>query len=185
MRIRHILPLALMLAVAAPLTAQDKPAEKAHDMKMSHTEPPADLMPLLHQYMDWFIKGAEQMPEANYAFKPTPDVRSFGELVGHMANGNFMICAGIRGEKSPATANFEQVSGKAALLKGLKDALSYCHTVQAWANDHAHDSVDLFGMKGSVTWALAFNIAHNAEHYGNMVTYMRMKGMVPPSSQGN
>jgi|CXWL01.1.fsa_nt_gi uncharacterized damage-inducible protein DinB len=173
---RLVTSLALLATLATPVVAQDK---------MMHTEPPSDLMPLLHQYLDWFVKGAEQMPEANYSFKPTPEIRSFGELVGHMANSNFMICAGIRGEKSPATADFEKVMGKAALVKGVKDALAYCHTVQAWAKDHAHDNVDLFGMKGSVTWALAFNIAHNAEHYGNMVSYMRMKGMTPPSSQGN
>ena len=105
---------ALLATIATPALAQDK---------MMHTEPPSDLMPLLHQYLDWFVKGAEQMPEANYSFKPTPEIRSFGELVGHMANSNFMICAGIRGEKSPGTADFEKVTSKAALVQGVKDAL--------------------------------------------------------------
>lgn len=171
---RLVAPFALLTILAAPVVAQEK---------MTHTEPPSDLMPLLHQYLDWLVKGAEQMPEANYSFKPTADIRSFGELVGHVANSNFGICAGIRGEKSPSTADFEKVTGKAALVKGLKEALAYCHTVQVWAGAHTHDNINLFGMKGSVTWGLAFNIAHNAEHYGNMVTYMRMKGMTPPSSQ--
>lgn len=177
--------LMLAAALAAPLSAQDKPEEKMKMDKMMHMgDPPSDLVPLLQQYGGWFLKGAEQVPEADYAFKPTASVRSFGELVGHLANGNFAICAGIRGEKSPGKANDEKVTDKATLVAAVRESVAYCATVHTWAKERHHDSVDLFGMKGSVTWALGFNIAHVAEHYGNMVTYMRMKGMTPPSSQG-
>lgn len=161
---------------AAPLAAQEQ---------MHHQEPPADLLPLLDQFGGWFLQGAEQVPESDYAFRPTPEVRSFGQLVGHVANGNFAICSGIRGEKSPATMNYETATAKAELVAAVRESLAYCRTVHAWGNERHHDQVTLFGsMKGSVTWALAFNIGHIAEHYGNMVTYMRMKGLVPPSSQG-
>ncbi len=194
---RLITPLALLAVLASPVLAQDKPAKHVHTDKMAKTDttakmgmmahmtdPPSDLVPLLNQYASWFLKGAEQMPEADYAFKPTPEVRSFGQLAGHMANGNFAICAAIKGEKSPGTADFEKVTDKTALVQALRDAMAYCATVHTWAKERHHDQVNLFGMKGSVTWALAFNIAHNAEHYGNMVTYFRLKGRIPPSSQG-
>ncbi len=157
---------------AVPLVAQE------------HTDPPSDLMPLLAQYGGWLVQGAEQMPEADYAFKPMPEVRSFGQLVGHVANSNFGICAAIMSEKSPATMDYEQAPDKAAQVNALQASIEYCQKAHIWAKDRHHDQVAFFGMKGSVTWGLAFNIAHLAEHYGNMVTYMRMKGMIPPSSQG-
>jgi uncharacterized damage-inducible protein DinB len=168
--------IALLLAVVAtPVAAQEG---------MTHSDPPAELVPLLEQYGGWFLKGAEQVSEADYAFKPTPEVRSFGQLVGHMINGNFAICAGIMGEKSPGTMDYEKAPDKATQIAALRESIAYCRTAHAWGKTRHHDEVSLFGMKGSVTWALAFNIAHVAEHYGNMVTYMRLKGMVPPSSQG-
>ena len=169
--------LAIALAVATlPIAAQEG---------MSHSDPPTELVPLLNQFGGWFVQGAEQMPEADYAFKPTPEVRSFGQLVGHMINGNFAICAGIMGETSPGTMDYEKAPDKATQIAALRESIEYCRTAHTWGKSRHHDEVTLFGsMKGSVTWALAFNISHVAEHYGNMVTYMRLKGMVPPSSQG-
>lgn len=188
---RLVAPLALLAMLATPVLAQDKPkADKMkmekEKMEMDHMgDPASDLTPLIGQYGGWLVKGAEQMPAADYAWKPTPVVRSFGELVGHAANSNFAICAGIKGDKTMSKPDYEKVTDKAALVQAMKESVAYCETVHAWGKAHHHDMVDLFGMKGSVTWGLAFNIAHNAEHYGNMVTYMRMKGMTPPSSQGN
>ena len=164
-----------LAALAAPLAAQEG---------MAHADPPTDLLPLMNQFGGWFLQGAEQVPEAGYAFKPTPEVRSFGQLVGHMINGNFAICAGIMGETSPGTMDYEKAPDKATQITALRESLEYCRTAHAWGKSRHHDAVSLFGMKGSVTWALAFNISHLAEHYGNMVTYLRMQGMVPPSSQG-
>ena len=116
-------------------------------------------------------------------------MRSLGALFGHVANANFMICAAAAGEKSPATGNAEQLTAKADIQKALADSFAYCDTVwasvgtagrEAWAGE----PVDLFGMKLTRASALSFNAAHDWEHYGNVVTYMRLKGMVPPSSQG-
>ncbi|MEX2270812.1 MAG: DinB family protein [Vicinamibacterales bacterium] len=131
------------------------------------------------------IKAAEQVAEANYTFKPTPDVRSFGQLVGHIANANFMICSAASGEKSPATGDAEKLATKAELQKVLADSFAFCD--KAWAavnGPRGAAPVDLFGMKFTGASAMSFNSAHDWEHYGNIVTYMRLKGMVPPSSQG-
>lgn len=169
--------LALALAtMAAPLTAQEA---------MTHSDPPSELIPLLDQFGGWFLQGAEQMPETDYTFKPTPEVRSFGQLVGHMINGNFAICAGIMGAQRPRTVDYEKTVEKATLVAAMRESIDFCRGAHAWGKERHHDQVTLFGsMKGSVTWALAFNISHLAEHYGNMVTYFRLKGMTPPSSQG-
>jgi len=143
----------------------------------------ASVQPLYEMAKGWLVKSAEQMPEANYAFKPTPQVRSFGELIGHVANANFMFCSSILGEKSPATQDFEKTTDRAALIKGIKDAFAYCDGAYKITDARSREPIEFFGMKGDKLWALMFNVAHNTEHYGNVVTYFRLKGMVPPSSQ--
>ena len=133
----------------------------------------------------WLVKSAEQMPEADYGFKATAEVRSFGGIIGHVADANYLFCSIVKGEKSPATQQYEKVTDRAALIKGLKDAFAYCDSAYQIADAQANDQVSLpFGdMKGSKLWALTFNTSHNWEHYGNLVVYFRLKGMVPPSSQ--
>src|SRR5439155_22650546 len=71
-------------------------------------------------------EAAENMPANEYAFKPTLLVRSFGQLIGHVANANFFFCSQAKGEQSPATADFEKATEKAALVKALRDSLAYC-----------------------------------------------------------
>ncbi len=130
-------------------------------------------------------KAAEQTAEEHFSFKPTPEIRSLGQLFGHVANANYMICSMAVGEKSPAPSNAEQITSKADLQKALAASFAYCDT--AWTKvDGAKgaEPVELFGMKHTRASALAFNAAHDWEHYGNVVTYLRLKGLVPPSSQG-
>lgn len=166
----------LALAIATPLAAQE------HEMMGGGF---ADIKPLQSQFLGWVAAAAEQMPEADYAYRPTADVRSFGELIGHVAGANYTFCSTAKSEDNPSKVNFEKVTNKAALVAAIKGAMSYCETAFAMPHGKEHDEVNLFGTKGSRLWALTFNITHNAEHYGNIVTYMRMKGMTPPSSQGS
>ncbi len=133
----------------------------------------------------YVTKAAEQVTDANYSFKATPDVRSFGQLFGHIANTNFMLCSIASGEKSTVTGDAEKLATKAEIQKALADSFAFCD--KAWAAvtaANAAEPVDVFGMKHTRASALSFNTAHDWEHYGNLVTYMRLKGMVPPSSQG-
>jgi uncharacterized damage-inducible protein DinB len=132
------------------------------------------------------VKSAAKMTEADYAFKPTPDVRSFGELVGHVANANYMICSTAIGEKSPATANIEKtVTAKAALEKALADSVAYCDSAMAKLTAaNVMEEIKFFTGPTPRLGVFAFNNSHNMEHYGNMVTYLRLKGIVPPSSEG-
>ncbi len=147
--------------------------------------PVASVRPLYDMAKGWLIRSAEQMSEANYAFQPTPEVRTFGQLIGHVANANYLFCSTVKGEKNPSTSDFEKTTSKAALVQALKDAFAYCDAAYQIADMKAMEEVTLMeGMKGSRLWALVFNLAHNNEHYGNVVTYFRLKGMVPPSSQG-
>ncbi len=134
-------------------------------------------------------EAAESMPADEYAFRPSPQVRTFGEIIGHLINSNFFFCAQVAGEKSPATADYQQITGKAALLKALNDSLAYCDRVYAATTDANFlqpmqiANVDGRGSTNTVRGAvLIYNIAHNNEHYGNLVVYMRLKNQVPPSA---
>ena len=167
---------ALSSALALPVAAQDHAT--------GHVDPVTSTQAIQNQFMGWTIAAAEQVSEADYAYKPVATVRSMGQLFGHVANANFMICSIIRGETNPKDGINHETMGKAAIVAALKASQTYCADVAKWGAEHHHNPVTLFGMKGDVTWGLNFNSSHNAEHYGNIVTYMRMKGMVPPSSQG-
>jgi len=133
----------------------------------------------------YVLKSAEKMAEADYAFKPTPEVRSFGALLGHIANANYSICARAAGEKSPAPGDIEKTkTTKAELVEALNGAFAYCDKVLGAMTDaKGVEMVDFFGGKQPRLAVLAFNTAHTYEHYGNLVTYMRIKGLVPPSSE--
>ena len=130
------------------------------------------------------IRAAEQMPEADYAFQATKDVRTFGKLVGHVADANFYFCSTAAGEQNPSKGEFEKtLTAKADLVKALKDSFTYCDKAYQIPDSKGVEEITLFGMKTNRIGALAFNAGHDMEHYGNIVTYMRLKGMVPPSSQ--
>jgi len=129
------------------------------------------------------VKAAEKMPEANYSFKPTPDVRSFGGVIGHIADSQYGFCAAAKGEKKASDVEKTKTS-KEDLVAALKAAFAYCDAVYNSLTDAtAADKVDFFGNKVTRMGILNFNNAHNDEHYGNVVTYMRLKGLVPPSSE--
>jgi uncharacterized damage-inducible protein DinB len=133
-------------------------------------------------------KAAAKMPEEHYTFKPTPDVRSFGQLVAHVADANYGFCAVVLGEKPP-DGGFERPiektkTTKADLEKALAASFAYCDKAHAGMNDAAGAAVVKFFLGEMAKLSvLDFNTAHDFEHYGNMVTYMRIKNLVPPSSE--
>ena len=131
------------------------------------------------------VRAAEKMPEENYGFKPTPEVRSFGQLVGHEADANYNFCALAAGETSPAKGIEKTKTSKADLVAALKDAVAYCNkTFEGMTDSTGSQIVKIFGsMSVAKLTVLSLNTAHTDEHYGNMVTYMRLKGIVPPTSE--
>ena len=130
------------------------------------------------------LAAAEKMPEDNYSFKPTPDVRSFGQLVGHVADAQYGFCATAMGEPSPMKAIEKTKTSKADLVAALKDAIAYCNQAYAGMTDaQGSQMVKLMNYNVAKLTVLSVNTAHTDEHYGNMVTYLRLKGIVPPSSE--
>lgn len=131
------------------------------------------------------IRAAEKMPEEHYSFRPTPEVMSFGEMLGHVADAQYTYCSSVSGERKPAPGLQKKQLSKAELVAALKEAFAVCDQAIAGLTDaKAVELVPFFGRQMPRLTILTFNTAHNDEHYGNIVTYMRMKGLVPPSSEG-
>jgi uncharacterized damage-inducible protein DinB len=130
------------------------------------------------------MKAAAQIPEDMYAFKPTPEVRSMGALFAHIADANFMICGAASDEKPTMTGIEKTKTTKKDLAEALEASFKFCESAfSGLTGARANETVKFF-LPGTHTrlGVLAFNNAHDFEHYGNIVTYMRLKGMVPPSS---
>ena len=132
----------------------------------------------------YLVRSAEQMPESLYSFQPTPQVRTFGQIIGHVAGSQFMYCAAILGEPARGENDVEKsATTKAALVKALRESGDYCKRAYDLSDAAAGGSVTLFGSSMSKLGWLINNVGHDSEHYGNLVTYFRIKGMTPPSSQ--
>jgi len=135
------------------------------------------------------IKGvvartAEKVPEELYSFKPTPEVRSIAQLLGHIADSQFGMCAAAAGEKPPQSNIEKTFNSKAQLSKAVTESNAYCDKVIAGMDDKkGMEIIQFFTGPTPRLHVLTFNIAHSYEHYGNLVTYMRLKGIVPPSSE--
>jgi len=130
------------------------------------------------------VAAAEKMPEESYSFKPTPEVRSFGQLVGHLADSNYYFCSSATGDTKPASDAEKSKTKKADLVAALKEAVAYCNkTYAAMTDAKGSQMTKMMGFDMAKLTVLAGNFAHNYEHYGNMVTYMRIRGIDPPTSE--
>jgi len=130
------------------------------------------------------LASAEKMPEESYSFKPVDSVRSYGQLVGHLADAQYLFCSMALGEKNPGLNIEKTKTSKADLIAALKDAEAYCDKAYDTMTDASGaQMVKMFGNDAPKLDVLVVNNMHNMEHYGNMVTYMRIKGIVPPTSE--
>src|SRR5271157_2790204 len=130
------------------------------------------------------LRSAEKMPEENYNFRPTDAVRSYGQIVGHVADAQYLFCSVELGEKNPDLKIEQTKTSKADLIAALKGAFAYCDKAYDGMTDvSATQMVKLFDMDAPKLGVLTVNNMHNLEHYGNLVTYMRLKNIVPPTSE--
>lgn len=130
------------------------------------------------------LKTAEKVPEDLYAFQPTPEVKTMAQMLGHVADANYMFCAAVLGEKSPSPGVEKTMSTKAQIVPALKAAFAYCDKAYEQMTDaEGAKTIKFFNREMAKATVLGFNSFHTMEHYGNLVTYMRIKGIVPPSSE--
>ncbi|HET6178618.1 MAG TPA: DinB family protein [Candidatus Sulfotelmatobacter sp.] len=133
---------------------------------------------------DILLPSSEKMPEDNYSFKPTDSVRSYGQILGHVADAQYLFCSKVLDEKNPEPKIEQSKTSKADLNAALKTAFAYCDKAYDGMTDASGSQmVKLFGTDTPKLGALNFSNIHNMEHYGNLVTYMRIKNIVPPGSE--
>jgi uncharacterized damage-inducible protein DinB len=176
-RFVSLLACAVLALAPAPAAAQTAPGPDLTSLSGGVTQ--------LYQAIRRNVtEAAEAMPDEHYSFKAAADVRTFGQLVGHIANAHYTFCtAGGSTATRTATGNLEQLTTKAELVAALRTSYEFCDAAYAAANDQAFAAASKFG-SADITkgYALVYNVAHDNEHYGNIVTYMRLKGLVPPST---
>jgi uncharacterized damage-inducible protein DinB len=129
-------------------------------------------------------RSGEMMPDSAFSYRPVATVRTFGEVIAHVAGSQYMICAAALGEPARAEDAIEKIAKrKEEVMDAMKKSTAYCERAYAQNPTLLAQSTKLFGDTMTKFAALSLNAVHNGEHYGNLVTYLRMKGMVPPSSQ--
>jgi uncharacterized damage-inducible protein DinB len=173
--------------LAAPAFAQTRGTGQG-------TSPPTDAGALLVRIAQggWatakrdIVESADQMPEANYSYKPVASVRTFGQILAHVADSNNFYCARSKGEAPPVPdGTLERTATtKAAIVKALAESVAYCDAV--YASLTAASVAELVKAGNNQiprVQPLMANVSHNVEHYGNLVTYFRMKNLVPPSTK--
>jgi len=127
---------------------------------------------------DKIWKSAEAMPESSFNYRPTKDVRSFAEIVTHVADISYYLCANVKGEAPPAQAVGK--ASKTEIMAYLKGAFDYCDVAYAGFSDaHLNDPADFWGHKANKMFILTQVPSHDALHYGNLVTYLRLNGLEP------
>jgi uncharacterized damage-inducible protein DinB len=130
------------------------------------------------------LRSVDKIPEDLWSFQPTKEVRTVAQLFAHVADGQYEFCGVVAEGKSVAKDIEKTRKTKAEIVPALKEAFAYCDATYAKMTDAgAAEMVGFFGMKATKLGVMDYNIAHNMEHYGNLVTYMRIKGIVPPSSE--
>jgi uncharacterized damage-inducible protein DinB len=133
-------------------------------------------------------QSAEMMPEASYDYRPVDGVRNFGEILAHVAGASYVFCAAAKGEKAPFAEDHFEKSAKtrAEIIKATADAIAYCDGAFTALTDASAAQMvqEPFGQGQTTrTAVLVGNLGHINEHYGNLVTYFRINGIVPPSSR--
>jgi uncharacterized damage-inducible protein DinB len=126
---------------------------------------------------------AEAIPEAKYDYKPTPEVRTFRGQLTHLVSENNFYMSMVAGDKPPDRAKYEALQTRDEILKALKD--SYDYGTKALANltdEKAMETITARRQQVPRWTAALYNITDNMDHYGQLVVYMRLNGMVPPST---
>ncbi|MBI1787875.1 MAG: DinB family protein [Acidobacteria bacterium] len=128
------------------------------------------------------LKMADKMPAEQYDFKASPDVRTFGQLVAHVADAQTRTCSTIKGQPKPGDAASK--TAKADLVAALQASFAECDgAFESLTDASAMEMMKTPRGERSKLGALIGNTTHDNEEYGYMAVYMRLKGLVPPSSE--
>jgi uncharacterized damage-inducible protein DinB len=168
--------LLLICAFATPAFAQSNPAGSAPRTGTAYAQR------LWDEVSKYLMKAANDAPEAMYAYKPVSEVRSFGEMLDHVAASQNGYCREAMGEKAVGGGARTGAKTRAEVIEALRQSNELC--ARAYGQTEEATSLPAYdGDKRSRLYVLLENAMHDNEHYGNIVTYLRLNHMVPPSSQ--
>jgi hypothetical protein len=172
------------LALAVPAFAQTVAHAPVHTSQRPLTLTDA-VYATYRMVKGWILTSADIMPEGAYAWQPTPEVRTFGRLIAHVADDNATFCGAVIGKPAwfGAIELAHGTGSKRDLQKALADSFATCDRAFAIGERQltTGTAIGVGGLQPKLG-VLAFNNAHIMEHYGNIATYLRLKGLVPPSS---
>ena len=161
MKLRILAVVSCVLLSAASSLAQKAP-DKAPDVS-------TEMRNGFNEVNDWVMKAAEMVPADKYSYRPVDTVRTFGQLIAHITDSYNYFCAHGVGNKVQWADPIEKgATDKDTLLPKLKEAVGKCNTAYSSGNAQLRP--------------LFTNVGHTSLHYGNIITYMRMMGLKPPSS---
>jgi hypothetical protein len=130
------------------------------------------------------IKAAEKMPEADYQYKPTPEIRSFARVINHVTEAQFHTCTTLNGDKFDPKSVPADTADKATILAGLKASFDECDKAYAALTDTNITELLAAGSAKRSRIGMAWgNVSHDNEQYAELSTYLRLKGLVPPTSE--
>ncbi len=173
-----------LVLIASPMLAQQRAAQAAATATPSNANGGVAAAKAVWMVPHNFVvRALEQTPDSLFSFKPTPEIRSLGELFAHVADGEHLFCSLALGEPMMDAGIQKTKKTKAEFLQALKESAAHCDKAYAQTDALAMTPASFFGQQGNRMFLLGMNGAHDYEHYGNIVTYLRLKGITPPSSQ--
>ena len=168
----------LVAAIAAAAFAQTAAPPVQNPNPLS-----ADVKQMYNGVKNNLVKMTEKMPEEHYAFKATPEIRTFSQLVAHVADSQARTCSAVNGEQKEVNAGSK--TSKADLVAALKESFAMCDkAVDSLTDAKASEVIAMGQRQSSRLGALTRMVSHSNEEYGYMAVYLRLKGIVPPSSEG-
>ena len=186
-------PEQIKMSEAAALTFDESAAREKTRLEIFANRPLGGLVQRsFNIFSNYLVMAAEMMPESGYAFRPTPDVRTFGEQINHATGSHYSFCnqAGLPpGVEKRTAPSLTGVTAKPAIVAALRESIAYCNRALAAATEPWLMEV-VPGLGGSSSGrvsamrahAFIYNTVHSAEDYGTITTYLRMQGIVPPST---
>ena len=133
------------------------------------------------------LKAADKMPAGDYGYKPTPEVRTFARVLNHVTEAQLRSCGAVNGtpaEKVDSTKVPGETADKDTVITALRASFAECDKAYAALTDaNMTESFSAFGSKRSRIGLMWGNVSHDNEQYATLALYLRLKGLVPPSSE--
>jgi uncharacterized damage-inducible protein DinB len=166
---RSCFPIAVFVILAGIAQAQTKSNPLSSDIKRGYESVKKNL-----------LAAAEKVPDGDYGFKPTPEMRSMAEVFGHAASAQMRVCSAVAGDQSTTL----KTDGKANIVAALKESSAECDKAfDSLTDSNATEMIKLPWGEATKLGALAGVVTHDTEQYAALSVYMRLKGIVPPSSE--